>query len=92
MTVRLAAALQEHAGSAPVLEIDLAPPVTVGAVLDAVSTTHPAIGRRLRDEGGAMRRHVNIFVGPDNARDLQGTDTVVGEGVEVALLPAISGG
>lgn len=92
VVVRLAAALQEHAGNTPVLELDLAPPVTVGAVLDAVATAHPAIGRRLRDEGGTLRRHVNIFVGPDNARDLHGADTVVGEGVEVAVLPAISGG
>lgn len=74
------------------VELDLDPPVRVGALLDALATAHPAVGRRLRDEGSTMRRHVNIFVGPDNARDLQGTDTVIPEGIEVSVLPAISGG
>lgn len=68
------------------------PPVTVGAVLDAVATAHPAVGRRVRDEAGRLRRHVNVFVGPDHMRDLDDLATVVPEGVEVAVLPAISGG
>jgi molybdopterin converting factor small subunit len=92
VVVRLAAALQVHAGGAERLELELPAPVTVGAVLDAVAEVHPAIGRRLCDEAGALRRHVNVFVGPDNARDLDDRDTVVPDGVEVAVLPAVSGG
>ena len=37
-----------------------------------------------------MRPHVNVFIGDANIRDL--ADTVVPEGVEVTLLPAVSGG
>ena len=92
IVVRLASALRPHAGGAPCLDLDLAPPVTVGAVIDAVAVAHPAVGRRVRDEAGALRRHVNIFVGADNARDLDDVDTVVPEGAEVTVLPAISGG
>lgn len=93
VSVRLASALRTYAGGASHLEIDVAPePVTIGAVIDAITRDHPSIGRRLRDEAGAMRRHVNVFVGPDNIRDLDGVDTVVPSGVEVALLPAVSGG
>ena len=90
--VRLAPALREHAGGAGQLELDVAPPVTVKAVLDAVAAAHPAVGRRVRDEAGALRTHVNVFVGTDNARDLEHEDTQVGVGVEVSLLAAISGG
>ena len=61
-------------------------------MLDAVAAAHPAIGRRVRDEAGGLRRHVNVFVGADNARDLDDTDTLVPEGSEVAVLPAVSGG
>jgi len=61
-------------------------------VLDAVGNAHPAVGRRVRDEAGALRTHVNVFVGTDNARDLDDEDTQVGEGVELSLLAAISGG
>ena len=92
MPVRLAAALRQHAGGAACVEVDVADPVTIGAVIDAVAVAHPAVGRRLRDEAGALRRHVNVFVGADNARDLDGPDTVVPAGAEVSVLPAVSGG
>jgi molybdopterin converting factor small subunit len=90
--VRLAAALRAHAGGAGRLELDVAAPVTVTAVIDAIAAAHPAVGRRVRDETGTLRRHVNVFVGADNARDLDDVRTLVPEGVEVAVLPAVSGG
>lgn len=92
VVVRLATALRAHAGGSPRLDLDLPSPVTVGALLDAVAVAHPAVGRRVRDEAGTLRRHVNVFVGPDNARDLDDVGTVVPEGVEVVVLPAVSGG
>lgn len=92
VVVHLASALRQHAGGEACVELDLPAPVTVGAVLDAVSAAHPAVGRRVRDEAGTLRRHVNVFVGPDNARDLSGIDTVVPERAEVTVLPAVSGG
>jgi molybdopterin converting factor small subunit len=81
-----------HAGGEPCVVVDVPPPVTVGSVIDAVSASHPGVGRRVRDESGTLRRHVNVFVGPDNARALDNMDTIVPEGTEVALLPAVSGG
>jgi molybdopterin converting factor small subunit len=92
VVVRLAAALREHAGGAACVEVDVPPPATVAGVIDAVAVVHPSIGRRLRDEAGALRRHVNVFVGADNIRDLSHLETVVPAGVEVAVLPAVSGG
>jgi sulfur-carrier protein len=92
VVVRLASALRTFAGGAHCVELDVPDPVTVGAVMDALAETHPAIGRRVRDEAGALRSHVNVFVGPDNARDLGGADGIVPEGAEVAVLPAVSGG
>jgi sulfur-carrier protein len=90
--VRLAAALRPHAGGASHVDLDLDPPVTLAAVVEAVAAAHPAIGRRVRDEAGRLRHHVNLFVGQDNARDLDDVDTVVPEGAEVTVLPAVSGG
>lgn len=92
VVVRLASVLRAHAGGFAEVELDLPAPVTVGTVLDAVAVAHPAVGRRVRDETGALRRHVNIFVGPDSLRSLDGVQTIVPEGVEVAVLPAVSGG
>ena len=90
--MRLASGLRAHAGGSATVELELAEPVTVGAVLDALAREHPAVGRRVRDEAGALRTHVNVFVGPDNFRDLDDVDTVVPDGAEVAVLAAVSGG
>ena len=67
-------------------------PATVAAIIEAVAAAYPSVGRRVRDESGAVRRHVNVFVGPDNMRDLDDVDTEVPDGAEVAVLPAVSGG
>ena len=66
--------------------------MTVGAVLTSLAQAHPAVGRRVQDEAGALRRHVTVFVGADNARDLDGVDSPVPDGAEVSVLPAVSGG
>ncbi len=90
--MRLATALRPHAGNEPTVDLDLTPPVTIKAVLDALTAAHPAVGRRIRDEAGALRPHVSVFVGPDSVRTLDNEDTVVPEGAELTVLPAISGG
>jgi molybdopterin synthase sulfur carrier subunit len=90
--VRLASALVAHAGERRCVELDLPEPVRLGEVIDALCLAHPAVGRRVRDETGILRRHVNVFVGGDNARDLDDMGTILREGTEVAVLPAISGG
>jgi len=90
--VRLAPLLAELADGDARLEVGAGPGTTVGAVLDELAARFPAVGRRVRDEQGAVRRHVNVFVGMDNIRDLDGQDTPVGDGTEVSILPAISGG
>jgi sulfur-carrier protein len=66
--------------------------VTVAAVLDAIAAEHPALERRVRDERGETRIHVNLFVGDDNVRDLDGLATPIPPGAELSIIPAISGG
>lgn len=90
--VRLAETLRPHAGGAKVVELDLDGGATVVEVLDALAAVHPAVGRRVRDETGTQRQHVNVFVGPDNVRDLDGLQTVVPSGMDVSVIPAVSGG
>jgi molybdopterin synthase sulfur carrier subunit len=99
VTVRLAAALRAHAGGAALLDVDVPAPGSpdcpgprIADVLDALALIHPALVRRIRDEAGGLRTHVNIFVDADNVRDLGGLDTVVPVAAELSLLPAVSGG
>ena len=67
-------------------------PVTVSSVLDSLASTHPALERRVRDETGRTRVHVNLFVDADNIRDLDGVETTIGDGSDLSIIPAISGG
>ncbi|HET9600345.1 MAG TPA: MoaD/ThiS family protein [Acidimicrobiales bacterium] len=96
--VRVPTPLRELVGGARTVEIAVAPPpagdgtVTVAAVLDAIATEHPALERRVRDEQGRTRVHVNLFVGADNVRDRGGLTTPIGPGEELSIIPAISGG
>jgi molybdopterin synthase sulfur carrier subunit len=92
VSVRLAETLRPHAGGAAHVELDLDAGSSVVEVLDALDAALPAVGRRVRDESGAVRRHVNVFVGSDNVRDLDGLASVVPAGVEVSVIPAVSGG
>ncbi len=90
--VRLAEVLRPHAGGAGTVELDVPPSATIGELLDVLAACHPALGRRIRNEEGAVRTHVNVFVGADNIRDLDGQATAVPPGAEVSVLPAVSGG
>jgi molybdopterin converting factor small subunit len=39
-----------------------------------------------------VRRHVNIYLGNDNIRDLSGVDTSLADGDELLVLPSVAGG
>lgn len=94
VTVRVPGALREFSGGERLVEVELpaGDPPSVAAVLDLLSGTYPALERRIRDETGALREHVNVFVGSDNVRDLDKLSTVIPAGVELIVLPAVSGG
>lgn len=94
VTVRLPGALREFAAGerSVVVEVPGADLVSLASVLDRLAASHPALERRIRDETGALREHVNVFVGQDNVRDLQRLATAVPAGAEVIVLPAVSGG
>lgn len=91
--VRVPTPLRELVGGASTVAVEmLGPTVTIADVLDGLATAHPALERRVRDEQGRARAHVNVFVGQDNIRDRHGPATVIGPGEDVSILPAISGG
>ncbi|GAA0606689.1 MoaD/ThiS family protein [Sporichthya brevicatena] len=90
--VRLPAILRGFAGGQAVLHVPLDGNATVGALLDRLAAERPALERRIRDERGVLRPHVNVFVHKTNVRDTGGLATEIPPGVEVLVIPAVSGG
>ncbi|MFK4089068.1 MoaD/ThiS family protein [Kribbella sp. NPDC020789] len=86
VTLRLPPVLRPFAGGADCVEVEA---TTVGAALAA---TPPPLRRRLTDDQGAVRRHVNIYLDSDNIRDLAGPDTPLPDGAELLILPSVAGG
>ncbi|HEX3425950.1 MAG TPA: ubiquitin-like small modifier protein 1 [Acidimicrobiales bacterium] len=65
---------------------------TVGEVLAALDSTHPGFRDRLFDDGGSLRRFVNVFVADEDIRFQDGLSTPVAEGATVSIVPAVAGG
>ena len=64
---------------------------TVGELIDDLDKKHPGLKDRLLDEKG-VRRFVNIYVGEEDVRFLDGLKTELRAGDKVSIVPAIAGG
>ena len=64
---------------------------TVRAVLADLISRFPTLGSRVLEDGN-LARFVNVYVGGEDVRTLEGLDTPVSEGTTVILLPAVAGG
>ena len=84
--------LADCTGGRTALALDLAGDVTVRAVLDALAAEHPVFDRRVRDETGALRRFVNVYVDGEEVRRLAGLATAVPAGAEVMVVQSVAGG
>ena len=49
-------------------------------------------GGEVRDEGGEVHHHVNIYVNSEAIESLQGLRTPLRDGDEVTIIPALAGG
>ncbi len=64
---------------------------TVGEALDGLYERYDGLRERI-SEGGDLRRFVNVYVGGEDIRFLDGLETSVADGDEVTILPAVAGG
>lgn len=89
ITVWLPTVLRSYSGGTSNLALS-AP--TVGAALERLAVSHPALYPNVCDETGAVRRHLNLFVNKTHVRDLDGLDTALSPGDVILIVPAVSGG
>ena len=65
---------------------------TVGEVLDALGKSYPSLKHMIYNEADEIPGHVNIYINSQEIHSLQGKNTPVKDGDEMAVIPAIAGG
>jgi sulfur-carrier protein len=89
VTVKLPTQLRQAAGNATEAQVE---GTTVGEALEALYGRHGELRARMADDGGGLRRFVNVYLGGEDIRFLDGLDTPVSDGDELTILPAVAGG
>ncbi len=92
VTVNLPSILSKLAGGARHVEADPARVATVGAVVQDLAERYPALGPRLRDDGGQPYPFVTFYLNDEDIRFSGGFAAAVRDGDEVTIVPAIAGG
>jgi len=85
-TVRIPTPLRPLAGGAAEVDVQGA---TVGEALRALDRD---LIERVLTPDGELRQFVNVYLGSDNIRGLQGLSTPLDEGAELVIVPAVAGG
>jgi sulfur-carrier protein len=65
---------------------------SVAQLIEDLERQYPGLRDRLVEEGGALRRFINIYVNQEDIRFLDGVKTALKQGDEVSIVPAIAGG
>ena len=89
ITVKIPTQLRAVTGGETETTVDDAE--TVGEVLDGLYDRYEGLRERIAEDGD-LRRFVNVYVGGEDIRFLDGLDTAVDDGDEVTIFPAVAGG
>ncbi len=64
----------------------------VGQAMQQLVDRYPTLRPHLYNGDGRLRPFVNLFVGENNVKDLQGLETPLEEEARLLLIPSIAGG
>jgi MoaD family protein len=81
--------LQKFTNNEASVELEAA---SVAALVEALEQRFPGIRARLCDEGGKLRRFLNVYVNSEDIRFLDNETTALSDGDEVSIVPAVAGG
>ena len=89
VTISIPTALRQYANGSGSVSLEAG---TVGQLLNQLLEQFPQLGKQLYSEQGQLRSFVNVYVGDEDIRYLQGTETAVPDGETISIIPAIAGG
>ncbi len=64
----------------------------VAEAMESLVQQYPTLRPHLYNGDGRLRPFVNLFLGENNIKDLQGLETPLDENARVLLIPSIAGG
>jgi molybdopterin synthase sulfur carrier subunit len=89
ITVKIPTQLRDLAGGATQVQVEGS---TVAEALESMFAVHGELRDRLYQENGDLRRFINVYIGGEDIRFLDGLQTAVPAGGELTILPAVAGG
>lgn len=88
-TIFIPTALRGFAGGNATYSV---PATTVGEALTQFTAEFPELKKHLYNDEGNLRSFVNIYVGEEDIRYLDGENTALDAGSEITIVPSIAGG
>ena len=65
---------------------------TIADIINDLENQFNGIKDRICEESGAPRRFINIYLNEEDIRFLDGEKTIIKDGDEISIIPAIAGG
>ena len=89
VTIRIPTPLRPYTGGNKEVNVQ---PGDVAGVLAGLAQTYPDLKRHLFNDQGALRSFVNVYLGDEDVRFLQGPQTAVPDGATLSIVPSVAGG
>ncbi len=87
-SIKIPTPLRPYTGDQAQVSVD---GVTVGEALNNLTATYPDLRQHLY-EGDKLRNFVNVFLGDEDVRFLDGMDTEIDANASLRIIPSIAGG
>jgi adenylyltransferase/sulfurtransferase len=89
VTIRIPTPLRPYTGGNKEVSVQ---PGDVAGVLAGLAQTYPDLKRHLFNDQGVLRSFVNVYLGDEDVRFLQGPQTAVPDGATLSIVPSVAGG
>lgn len=89
VTIVIPTPLRQFAGGSAEVEVQAS---TAGDALLELTATHGELRKHLYNEQNNLRNFINVYVGDEDIRHLDGPATLVKDGETIMIVPSIAGG
>src|SRR6188474_1598038 len=89
VTVVIPTPLRQFAGGNTEIEVQA---TTAGDALSELTAAHGELRKHLYNEQNNLRNFINVYVGDEDIRHLDGANTPVKDGETIMIVPSIAGG